>query len=167
MYQIQERLNEIFSPQQDIRFGENLVLVCEDLYQLPPVQAKPVKPVFMLNETEKSEALLMLYFWHKFKLAELTEIMHQKSDIMFIELPNKIRVGAVDLSIGYILKSRFVQHSEREYPYHALHTFAENDPVNSCNESMLTALPDRLMSILAKDHIPKNCNVANVLQAQN
>ena len=48
-----------------------------DLYQLPPVQAKPV---FMFNETETTKGFLMLDLWRKFKLAELTEIMRPKGD---------------------------------------------------------------------------------------
>ena len=32
---------------------------------------------------------------------------------------------------------------------------------------IVSALPDRLISIPAKDHIPKNCNVSDILQAQN
>ena len=75
---------------------------------------------------------------------------------MFLELLDKIRVGTVDVSIDYILKSRFVQQSEKQYSYNALHIFAENDPANRYNESMLSALPDRLISIPAKDQIPKN-----------
>ena len=108
----------------------------------------------------------MLDLWHKFKLAELTEIMRQKGNTMFTELLKKIRVSAVDVSVDYILKSRFVQQSEREYPYRALHTFAENDPANIYNEFMLSALPDRLISIPVKDQIPKNCNISDVLKAQ-
>ena len=108
----------------------------------------------------------MLDLWHKFKLAELTEIMRQKGNTMFTELLKKIRVSAVDVSVDYILKSRFVQQSEREYPYRALHTFAENDPANRYNEFMLSALPDRLISIPVKDQIPKNCNISDVLKAQ-
>ena len=42
---------------QDISFGGKSVLVSGDLYQLPPVQEKPV---FMFNETETSEGFLML-----------------------------------------------------------------------------------------------------------
>ena len=107
LYQIHKRLNEIFSPQQDIPFdGKSVFLVCGDLCQLPPVQGKPV---FMFIETRSSKGFLMLDLRHKFKLAELTEIMRQKDHIMFIESLNKIRVGAVDVSVDYILKSRFVQ----------------------------------------------------------
>ena len=96
LYQTNKRLNEIFSPQQVIPFGGKSILVCGDLYQLPPFQAKPV---FMFNETETSEEFSMLDLWHKFKLAELTEITRQKGDTMFIELLNKIRVCAVDVQL--------------------------------------------------------------------
>ena len=51
-----------------------------------------VKLVFMINETETSERFLMLDLWCKFTLAELTEIIRQKGNTMFIELLSKIRV---------------------------------------------------------------------------
>ena len=41
-YQIHKCLNEIFSPGQDIPFGGKLIIVCGDLYQLPPVNGKRV-----------------------------------------------------------------------------------------------------------------------------
>ena len=34
----------------------------------------------MFNETETTEGFLMRDLWHKFKLAEFTEIMRQKGD---------------------------------------------------------------------------------------
>ena len=129
---------------QDISFGGKSVLVSGDLYQLPLVQEKPV---FMFNETETSEGFLMLDLWRKFKLAKLAEIMPQKGNTVFIELLNKIRVNAVDVSVGYILKSRFAQQSEGHYSYNTLHIFAENDLANRYNECMLSALPDRLKSV--------------------
>ena len=60
------------------------------------------------DETEISEEILMLYLWHKFKLAEITQIVRQKGDTVFIELLNKITVRAADISVDYILKSRIV-----------------------------------------------------------
>ena len=71
---------------------------------------------------QRLEGFVMLGLWHKFKLAELTEIMRQKGDAVFMEIFNDIRVG-VNVSIDFILKSRFVQKSERQYPYFALHMF--------------------------------------------
>ena len=78
----------------------------------------------MFNEA----GFLMLHLWHKFKLAELTEIMCQKGNTMFTELLNKIRVGAADVSVQDILKSQFAQQSEGQHPYHALHDFTKSDP---------------------------------------
>ena len=61
-----------------------------------------------------------------------------------------MRAGAVDESVDYILKSRFVQQSERQYPYNALHIFAENDPANRCNESMLRSKANSLLKYLTR-----------------
>ena len=73
--------------------------------------------------------------------------MPQKGNTVFIELLNKIRVNAVDVSVDYILKSRFAQQSEGHYSCNTLHIFAENDLANRYNECMLSALPDRLKSV--------------------
>ena len=54
-YQIHKRLNEIFSPGQDVPFGGKSVLVCGALCQLPPV---PAKPVFTFNDTETMEGFI-------------------------------------------------------------------------------------------------------------
>ena len=54
-YQIHKRLNEIFSPGQDIPFGGKSIVVCGDLYQLPPVNAKPI---FTFNVKETMEGFI-------------------------------------------------------------------------------------------------------------
>ena len=41
-----ESLNEIFNPLQNIPYDGKSALVCGDFYHLPPVQGKPV---FMFN----------------------------------------------------------------------------------------------------------------------
>ena len=71
-YQIHKRLNEIFSPGQDIPFCGKSIVVCGDLYQLPPVNAKPV---FTFNVTETMEGFISMDLWHKFKLVELDQVM--------------------------------------------------------------------------------------------
>ena len=65
-------LIEIFSPGQDIPFCGKSIVVCGDLYQLPPVNAKPV---FTFNVTETMEGFISMDSWHKFKLAELDQVM--------------------------------------------------------------------------------------------
>ena len=164
LYQVHRRLNEIFHPLQDIPFGGKAVLVCGDFYQLPPVQGKPV---FMFDETNTSDGFLMLDLWRKFRLVELTEIMRQRRDAKFIELLNNIRVGTINTSIDDILKACFIQYPETPYPYDALHIYAENNPANIYNERMLNSLPGRLITIPAKDAIPKICSMKDALEAQN
>ena len=164
LYQVHRRLNEIFHPLQDIPFGGKAVLVFGDFYQLPPVQGKAV---LMFDETNTSDRFLMLDLWRKFRLVELTEIMCQRGNAKFIELLNNIRVGTINTSIDDILKAHFIQYPETPYPYDALHIYAENNPANIYNERMLNSLPGRLITIPAKDDIPKNCSMKDVLEAQN
>ena len=49
LYEVHQRLNEIFSPLKNMSFDRKSVLVCWDLYQLPQVQTKSV---FMFNNPE-------------------------------------------------------------------------------------------------------------------
>ena len=88
--------------------------------------------------------------------------MREKGDTMFRELLNKITIGAVDVSVDYILN-----HDLYNKLKGSIHIFAKSDPANRDNECMLTTLTDRLIYIPAKDHIPKNCNFSDVLQAHN
>ena len=84
-YQIHKRLNEIFSPGQDILFGRKSIVVCRNLHQLPLVNAKPV---LTFNVTETMEGFTSMHLWHKLKLAELDQVMRQ--DNMFENLLSKI-----------------------------------------------------------------------------
>ena len=59
-YQVHKRMNEIFCPGQDFSFGGKSIIVCGDLYQLPPVRAKPV---FIFNETETMKGFISSELW--------------------------------------------------------------------------------------------------------
>ena len=48
-YQVHKCMNEISCSRKDFPIGGKSAIVCGDLYQLPPVRAKPV---FTFNETE-------------------------------------------------------------------------------------------------------------------
>ena len=119
---IHKRLNEIFAVTDDRPFAGKSIIVCGDLYQLPPVMAKPVF---------STEGLLINVFklWHNFKLAELTETMRQKGDNSFIDLLNEIRVGDLSSEHETVLKSRIIKPEDTNNPWNALHLFAENDSV--------------------------------------
>jgi len=70
---IHKRLCEIFSVVDEKPFAGKSILVCGDLYQLPPLMARPVFD---------TEGLLIrvLNLWNMFKLAELDQQMRQKGD---------------------------------------------------------------------------------------
>ena len=59
-YQVHKRMNEIFCPGQDFSFGGKSIIICGDLYQLPPVRAKPV---FIFNETETMKGFISSELW--------------------------------------------------------------------------------------------------------
>ena len=48
--------------------------------------------------------------WHKFKFAELTEVMRQRGDTTFINMLNRIRVGDISNDDEVLLKSRFTSN---------------------------------------------------------
>ena len=85
LYQVNQRLNEIFGYLDQLAFAGMSNIVCGDFYQLPPVRGLPV-----YNSTTSIKSLLALDLWPKFKMAELTEVMRQREDYQFINILNKI-----------------------------------------------------------------------------
>ena len=87
-----------------------LVLVCGDLYQLPPVRACPV---FENRIVENCSPLryAALDLWRMFKIIELTEITRQQGHNEMIDI-NKIRIGAIDTSVDDLLQSRFIDENQ-------------------------------------------------------
>ena len=97
LYQVNQRLNEIFGYSDQLPFAGMSVIVCGDFYQLPPVRGLPV-----YSSTTSIKGLLTLDLWHKFKMAELTEVMRQREDYQFINILNKIREGQIDEDVELI-----------------------------------------------------------------
>ena len=77
---------------------------------------------------------------------------------------NKVCVGNIDDEVENLLKSRFTQKSDENYPKDALHMYAENEPAMKRNEGVLNELPGKLYTIE-----PDNCSYPLVLiqAAQN
>ena len=95
-----QRLIEIFKVQ--LPFAGKSVLVCGDFYQLPPVRASPV----FHSCTGNFHALqYAVDLWRMFRIVKLTKIMRQQGDNEVITMLNKIRVGALDSSVGNLLQS--------------------------------------------------------------
>ena len=165
-FQVHQRLIEIFGVQ--LPFAGKSVLVCGDLYQLPPVRAFPV---FNNRSVENCHPLQFaaIDLWRMFKIVELTEIMRQQGHNEMIDMLNKIRVGTIDISVDNLLQSRFVDVNNPAYPVNATHIFAENAPANDHNENMLNRLNSPLIIIHAIDELPSNCNISetDILSARN
>ena len=96
--------------------------------------------------------LLGLQLWHLFKYAELTEVIKQ-NDKLFIDLPNKVKVGNIDGNVGKLLKSRFIHQFDENCPKDTLRMYAENEPAMKRNEDVLKDLP---YTLEASDKIPDN-----------
>ena len=63
--------------------------------------------------------------------------MRQKGDCVFIDLLNNIRIGCLTEADEELLKSRFIEITDENFPHDAVHLFAENAPANQHNHLML------------------------------
>ena len=76
LYQVNQRLNEIFGYSDQLPVAGLSVIVCGDLYQLPPVRGLPT----YIRSTTSIKSLLTLDLWQKLKMAELTEVIRQREN---------------------------------------------------------------------------------------
>ena len=134
-YQVYQRLNESFGVSTDLPFAGLLVLVCGDLYQLPPVKGGPI-----YSSAGNIKGYLTLGLWNNFKFVALTEVIRQRGDLEFILSMKKIWVGIVDYEGEKILLSRSMAKDNPAYLKHALHMCAENKSSVDYNELMLNEI---------------------------
>ena len=73
--------------------------------------------------------------WHKFRFAELDQVMRQDDEI-FLNMLNKIRIGEIDQNVD-----RFIGKNGLYYPGRILYIFAENAPVKRQNDNQLKDIP--------------------------
>ena len=147
---------EIFGVSTDLPFAGLPVLVCGDLYQLPPVKGAPT-----YSSTDNIRGYLSLELWNNFKFVELTEVMRQRADLEFIYFLNKIQVGIVDYEVKKILLSRFIAKDNPVYSKHALHMLAENKTSVHYNELMLNEVLGEVISINATDEAPLEIHLSD------
>ena len=113
------------------------------------------RPIYVASlDFEHPASYVMKDLRELFKIVELDEVMRQKEDKFFIDVLNKIRVADVDSNIVKVLKSRFVNLDDHNYPEQALHIFPEDGSVSAHNLMMLNKLPGDLLAIHAIDTIP-------------
>ena len=77
------------------------------------------------------------------------------------------RVGKIDQNVEDAIKSRLIDKNDPRYPGNILHIFAENAPVKRKNDNQLKHIPGQLITIPAKDEVPKNSKISDIREAQN
>ena len=82
--------------------------------------------------------------------------MRQRGDQVFINILNNIRIGTVIESDMKILKERVIDENHPDYPWNAIHLWAENKPVDAHNRMKLSELPGEEIEVSADDSYPKN-----------
>ena len=70
-YQVHQRLNEIFGYSTVLLFAGLPVLVCGDLYQLPPVKGAPIN----CCGTENIKGTPNLELWRRFKIGDTRNLV--------------------------------------------------------------------------------------------
>ena len=154
------RLTEIFGCNKNIPFAELSVLVCGDLFQLPPVNPPALYCQISNIHGSTLKDLSSLELWCNFKIAELTEVMRQKGDTTLIDLLNKIRIGYIDDSVESFLKESFIDQNDPNYPVGVLHIFAENALLRNHSDAIMQKLDSPTVSIDAIDQLPKGVTLS-------
>ena len=96
--------------------------------------------------------------WCKFSLTELDEIMRQDDEI-FVNMLNKVSLDEIDKNAEDVIKLRSIDKIDPRYPGNILHIFAENAPVKKHKNNQLKHIPAQLITISAKDEVPKNSKI--------
>ena len=157
---IHQRLTDILGCNDGTPFAGVSIITCGDFYQLPPIRASPVYAKFIGDQT----VLNIEHIWRTFKISELTEVMRQRGDQIFIDLLNNIREGFVTEYDIKILMSRFISKNDPDYPSEAIHIWSENSLVNDHNQQKLSELSGIEYELLAIDKLPDNITEAALNQ---
>ena len=131
---INQRLVEIFWCNSNIPFVGLTVIFCGDFF---PASTYPGTAIYSDYNDDWQN---LIHFRRMFKLAELSEVMHQKGDDKFIDLLNNVRTASISDHDEKILKSRFIQNNGVDYPTDVLHIFAKNRPADQHNSVMLNEI---------------------------
>ena len=153
---IHQRLKEIFDTSNAHLFAGISIVAIGDMYQLPPIRRKPVFANY------KNDLFNLYHPWHLFTMIELVDIMRQKDDQPFAELLNRFRTASQTEEDIQCIQSRSIDPSDVNYPSHALHIWAENNPVNRHNEMKLHQIPAKLFYLKATDQYPPNVSQQDI-----
>ena len=90
-----------------------------------------------------------------------------QDDEIFVNVLNKKWVGEIDQNVEDVIKLRFNNKNDTFYPGNIFHIFAENSPVKRHNDNQLKHISGQLITIPAKDQVPKNSKISDIREAQN
>ena len=87
---------------------------------------KPVGDRFVFLDLDKHTKALAPNSWKDhFKIYELVDIMRQKDDLRFAQLPDRLRLNELTEEDKDDLRKRVVDRNSSNYPRDAVHLFAE------------------------------------------
>ena len=107
---IHERLKQIFGTPDSLLFAGVRFIAVGDLYQLPPIKAKPVFVPF------KNDCFNICHPWRVFQMIELDKIMREEGDNVFTDILNRLRVASLNGEDIKILSARKVEKLDLNYP---------------------------------------------------
>ena len=81
--------------------------------------------------------------------------MRQQGENRFINLLNNVRLGTMTEEDERILKSKFISQDDQNYPWDALHLFAENSMVKAHNDTMIDTLLTPMVNTFAIEQYPR------------
>ena len=86
-----------------------------------------------------------------------------------MDVLKNFRVGKIDDDVQELLKARFINESDKNYPKEALQIYAENERAMKKNTFVLNDLRDEIYTIIVTDKVPDNCKYQMTLMqaAQN
>jgi ATP-dependent exoDNAse (exonuclease V) alpha subunit len=147
---IHQKLKQIFGTASSLLFGGISIIAVGDLCQLPPIRKR------FVFDSYKNQLFNLMHPWNVLKMLELTQIMRQKHDQLFIQLLNRVRIGTQTEDDIRVMESRSITPDDPNYPSDALHIWAENTPVDDHNKKKLEEIPGFMYILKAKDKYPPN-----------
>lgn len=98
-----------------------------------------------------------------FKYDELKQVIRQRNQISD-NVVNIVRLGTDNKNIDKVLKARFIDQSEKNYPYYAYNMYAQNASTVLRNKTAINNLPSEVYSIEANKNVLDDCRYYNLLQ---
>ncbi|XP_026471393.1 ATP-dependent DNA helicase PIF1-like [Ctenocephalides felis] len=133
-------------------FGGVSILAVRNLNQLPPVKDRPVYQVSRHNEMEAFFDVNPL--WNEFHFYELTEVMRQRDDLLFINALNNLANDALTNEDLALIKERGVKPDD--VPEYAIRLYGTNKNVSMYNEMKIESNTNVLIVSEAENSFSNN-----------